>query len=780
MREIKKVAVLGAGVMGSGIAAHVANAGIPVLLLDIVPEGADNRNVVAAGAVEKMLKAKPAPFFNKRAAKLVEVGNLEDDLDKLADCDWICEAIIENLQIKQDLYTRLESVVKDTTIVTSNTSTIPLGHLVDGRGETFKSNFAISHFFNPPRYMKLLEVVKGAHTSDEAYAALKAFGDVKLGKDVVDCKDTPGFIANRVGIHWMNAAIQEAFRLGLTPEEADSVCGKPLGMPKTGIFGLTDLVGIDLSPKVVGSMIDLLPADDVLPSYFDADSASAKMIATLIERGDIGRKAKSKSGFYRRRKDGGKNISETLDLTTGEYRAKQRANLASVKAGRKGIKALLAAGDKGSEYAWEVLKNFAGYASLLVGEIADNIYQIDLAMRTGYGLKYGPFQLIDQMGVADFAARLEADGFKVGDILKVAGDQTLYKEDENGQYFLGLDGTYHLIDVAEGAWMLADIKRGAEPIAKNSSASIWDLGDGVACLEFHSKMNSVDAGIIEMVKTASKLHTKGYKALVIGNDADNFSVGANIGVALFQANMAMWPVVEQSISEGQNAYMALKYAPFPVVAAPAGMALGGGCEICLHADAIQAHGETYMGLVEVGVGVIPGWGGCKEMITRRMLNKRRAGGPMPALSSVFEDISTAKVATSAAEAKDMLFLRDGDGITMNRRRVLADAKAKALALAETYEAPEPVEISLPGRTASTAFKMAVDGFVDSGKATKHDRVVSHALAEVVGGGDTDITDVVTEKQLLKLEREAFMSLLKTKGTLDRIEHMLDTGKPLRN
>ena len=778
MTEIKKVAVLGSGVMGSGIAAHVANAGIPVMLLDIVPEGASDRNAVAQGAVDRMAKQKPAPLFNAKAKRLIAVGNLEDDFDKLADVDWICEAIIENLDIKKDLYARLEAVVKPTTIVTSNTSTIPLNKLVEGRGDTFKQNFAITHFFNPPRYMKLLEVVQGPDTSDAAYATLKAFGDVKLGKAVIDCKDTPGFIANRIGIHWMGAALNEAEKLGLTCEEADAICGKPIGVPKTGVFGLADLTGIDLQPKVQGSMLSLLPPDDVLVQYADPDAPLSKLILKMIDNGQHGRK--TGAGFYRQTKVDGKRVKETLDLATGAYRPFQKAELGSIRAAKKGIPALLAAGDKGSDYAWEVLKNLCGYAALLVGEIADNIHQIDTAMQTGYALQFGPFQLIDKIGVVDFVARLEKDGFEVGAILKAANGQPLYKEDDAGVHFMGLDGAYHLIEVAADAWMLADKKRGQKPIASNASASLWDVGDGVACLEFHSKMNAIDAGIIEMAKTASKLDKQGYKALIIGNDADNFSVGANIGIALFQANIAMWPLIEQGIAEGQNAYMALKYAPFPVVAAPAGMALGGGCEIVLHADAVQAHAETYMGLVEVGVGVLPGWGGVKEKILRHTQNKKRAGGPMPALTEAFTDISTAAVATSAAEARDKKFLREADAITMNRRRVLADAKAKALALVEGYQPPEAPVVNLPGKTAATAFKMAVEGFAAQGMATAHDVTVGTQVAWAVSGGDTDITEELTEKDLLKLEREAFMRLIKTGPTLERIQHMLETGKPLRN
>ncbi|WP_428245982.1 3-hydroxyacyl-CoA dehydrogenase/enoyl-CoA hydratase family protein [Ferrovibrio sp.] len=772
MTEIKKVAVIGSGVMGSGIAAHVANAGIPVLLLDIVPKGANNRNALAEGAIQKMLKTKPAPFMHPRVAKLVTPGNIEDDLAKLADVDWICEAIIENVELKRDLYAKLEQNRKKGSIVTSNTSTIPLDLLTQGLPDSFAADFAVTHFFNPPRYMRLFELVKGPKTRADAIAALRKFGDEKLGKEVVDCKDRPGFIANRIGIYWSTVATALAYDMDLTVEEADSIIGKPTGIPKTGIFGLADLTGIDLGPYVVGSMLKTLPASDPLPQFYKADHPLNALMQKMIKDGYTGRKGKG--GFYRNK---GK---EALDLKTGEYRPKLRANLDSVKAARKGLRALVEFDDKGGKYAWGVLSRVLSYAADLVPEIVDDIAAVDVAMKTGYAWKYGPYEQIDQLGTAWFAEKLKAAGMPVPKMVQVANGRPFYKEENGKAYRLTPSGEYAEIVVAEGAWMLADIKRGKQPILSNKGASLWDVGDGVACLELHTKMNAVDADIIAMVKEAAKIDKKGFKALIIGGDYDNFSVGANVGIALFQANIAMWPAIEQGIAEGQDAYMKLKYAPFPVVAAVAGMALGGGCELALHSDAIQAHAESYMGLVEVGVGVIPGWGGCKELITRAITNKRRPGGPMPALAQVFEAISTAKVATSAMEARDMLILRDGDGITMNRRRLLADAKAKALKLVENYAAPKPVEINLPGPSAKAAMSLAVEGFAQQGKATKHDVVVSSALANVVSGGNTDITEVVTEKKLLELERENFMSLIKTNATLDRIEHMLTKGRPLRN
>jgi len=779
MSEIKKVGILGAGLMGSGIAAHVANAGIPVVLLDIVPDGAEDRNMLSAGAVERMKKQSPAPFMDTRNAKLITCGNLEDDLDQLADCDWICEAVLERPDVKHDVYKRVDAVRKAGSIVTSNTSTIPLGTLIEGQSDAFAADFAITHFFNPPRYMRLLEIVGGEATRADAIETLSVFGDEMLGKEVVACKDTPGFIGNRIGIYWSYTAMSQAIDMGLTIEETDAIVGKPMGIPKTGIFGLVDLTGIDLAPHVNASMMSLLPPSDAFCQAFDAEGKLATQIQKMIDEGYTGRKGKG--GFYRLVRDGAKKTKEVLDFETGEYRLPQKPTLKSVRAARKGLRVLAEYDDKGGKYAWVVLSKVLSYAASLVGEIADSIHDIDRAMKTGYAWKYGPFEQIDQLGTAWFAERLAAEGLEVPAIIKAAGDNPMYRDDGEKRLQMTPSGDYAEIVIEGDAWRLADKKRGREPIAKNGSASLWDVGDGVACLEFHSKMNSIDGDITAMIQKAVKLDKQGYKALIIGNDADNFSVGANVGLSLFAANTAMWPMIEQGVKAGQDAYLALKYAPFPVVAAPAGMALGGGCEVTMHCDAVQAHAESYMGLVEAGVGLIPGWGGCKELVFRHTLNPKRPGGPMPPIASAFETISMAKVSRSAAEAKNLMFLRREDGITMNRARVLADAKAKALSLVEGYAAPDrDIEISLPGPTARVALEMAVGGFIDQGKATAYDGVVGGYLAGILSGGDTDVTEVVTEKDLMKLEREAIVALLRNGKTLDRITHMLETGKPLRN
>ncbi len=773
--SINRVAVLGAGVMGSGIAAQVANAGFDVVLLDIVPEGGADRNAVAAGAVEKMLKTQPAPFMDPRNARRITVGNLEDDLGMLARADWIVEAVIERLDVKRDLYRKVDAVRKQGSIVSSNTSTIPLRSLAEEMPESFRHDFLITHFFNPPRYMRLLELVAGPATRDEATEQVREFCDRALGKGVVDCKDTPGFIGNRIGVYWLQCAVLEAMRQGLTVEEADAVAGRPLGIPKTGVFGLMDLVGIDLMPHIMASMDSLLGADDPMREYFEVPDLVEKMIAD----GYTGRKGKG--GFYRLQRDGGKRIKQAIDLASGEYRDAETARLESIETGRSaGLRALMEHSDKGGAYAWRIMSKTLSYAASLVPEIADDIVAVDEAMKLGYNWTYGPFELIDRLGAAWFANRLGDEGEPVPALLTSVGEDTFYRVADGRRQHFGTDGDYRDIARAPGIELLADVKLRSQALADNDSASLWDVGDGVACLEFHSKMNAIDPDILDMIGKALEIVPGRYKGLVIYNEGANFSVGANLGLIMFAANTAAWGDIESTVRGGHQAYRALKYAPFPVIGAPSGMALGGGCEVLLHCDAVEAHAETYMGLVEVGVGLIPGWGGCKELLLRWWQDKRRPGGPMPAISQAFETISLASVSTSGADARRLRFLRHDDGITMNRDRVLANAKARLLALAEDYVPPEPPEAALPGPTARMALRMAIDNFRRLGKASEYDAVIGDTLAEVLSGGNTDITETVDEDALLEVERRAFMSLVKRPETLARIEHMLETGKPLRN
>ena len=769
--EIKKVCVIGAGVMGAGIAAQVANSGTPVLLLDIVKPGDNDRDSVAKAAVAKMLKTDPAPFMSTAAAKLVETGNIEDHLGKVAECDWIVEAIIERVDLKQSLYRRLEEVRRPGAAVSSNTSTIPLAKLLEGLPESFQRDFLITHWFNPPRYMRLLEVVASAQTDPELVARVSAFCDHRLGKTVVRAKDTPGFIANRIGTLWMQQAVVEAMDAGLSVEEADAVMGKPFGFPSTGVFGLLDLVGLDLMPHINASMKATLPAGDA----FHASVRDLPLLEKMIADGYTGRKGKG--GFYRINKTAGK-VKESIGLVTGEYQPSAKFALPAGAA--KDPRALISGADKYSAYAWKVMAPTLFYAASLVPEISDDILGVDEAMRLGFNWKSGPFELLDKLGPKAVADRLRAEGKPVPSLLDKVGEGTFYRIEDGRRAYFGTDGAYHPVERPAGVLKLEDVKLALKPVLKTASASAWDVGDGVLCVELTGKMNAFDESVMTLLNQAVALVKKSYKALVVYTDGDTFSAGANLGLALFAANIAAWGELERQIETGQRTFKALKYAPFPVVTAPAGLALGGGCEICLHGDAIQAHAETYMGLVECGIGVVPGWGGCGEMIARGVASPMMPKGPMPAVAKAFETISTAKVSKSAAEARELMFLRPTDRITMNRDRLLYDAKARALELVVDYAPPPKPEFRLPGESGKVAMDGVVAGFRKTGVATPHDAVVADALATVLSGGEADVIDVVSEDKMLELERASFVRLLKTPATLARVEHMLETGKPLRN
>ncbi|PIW26874.1 MAG: 3-hydroxyacyl-CoA dehydrogenase [Rhodospirillales bacterium CG15_BIG_FIL_POST_REV_8_21_14_020_66_15] len=776
MTEIRQVAVIGAGVMGAGIAAQIANAGVPVHLLDIVPEGATDRDAVAKGAIDKLLKADPAPLMHARNARLITPGNTEDHLSRLADCDWIIEAVIENPAVKRDLYGRIAAVRHTRAVVSSNTSTIPLDVLTQGVDDAFRQHFLITHFFNPPRYMRLFELVSGPDTLDSVTRAVRNFADRTLGKTVIACKDTPGFIANRIGTYWLQCAVVEAIDRGIDVETADAAIGRPFGIPRTGVFGLLDLVGLDLMPHVLTSMAGALKDGDP----FHAVYREPDLIKRMIADGYTGRKGKG--GFYRLDPaSGDKRTKQVIDLKTGGYHDARRPSVAAVKAAKKGgPRALLGHPDAAGRYAWAVMGKTLAYAARLIPEIADDPASVDSAMRLGYNWKFGPFELLDKLDPAWFAARLRAEGGEVPPFLERVGDGTFYRVDGGVLcQFTEAEG-YVPVPRAESVLLLEDVKRRSRPVAGNRSASLWDIGDGVACLEFHSKMNSLNPFTLSMVDKAVDIVRRDFKALVIYNDAGQFSVGANIGLLLIPMFLHAWFLVRPLITMGQKTYRRLKFAPFPVVGAPSGLALGGGCEILLHCDAVQAHAETYVGLVEAGVGIVPGWGGCKEMLLRWTANPDRKKGPMPAVTRVFETIAMAVVAKSAAEARDHLFLRPDDGITMNRDRLLADAKARALDLAAGYQAPEAQKIRLPGPTARVAMDLAVAGFRKQGKATAHDVTVAHALAGVLSGGATDMTESIGEDEILTLEVAAFMELIRTPQTAARVKHMLKTGKPLRN
>ena len=803
MSAIERVAVIGSGVMGGGIAAHLANAGASVLLLDVAAKGGPDRSAVARAAVERLVKSNPPAFMHRRAAGRIDAGNLDDDLPRVGEADWIVEAVVERLDVKRDLYARLDAVRRPGAAVSSNTSTIPLARLTEGASAALQRDFAITHFFNPPRYMRLLEIVRGPATRPELVERLRDFADRRLGKGVVECKDTPGFIANRIGVFWLQCALIEAIEAGLGVEQADAALGPAAGIPKTGVFGLLDLIGLDLMPHVAGSMDALLPPGDALRRYMEVPEVLRRMVAG----GYTGRKGKG--GFYRLRREGGERIKESIDLATGEYRRSERARLACVDAAKTGgVRALVEHDSEEGRYAWRVLSSVLAYSASLVPEISDDLAGVDAAMRLGYNWREGPFELADRLGAGRLAARLRAEGRPVPPLLEAAREGGFYRESGGrveqiratgigsagaGSAGTGAAGTsaaeigpagtaagagYVPIVPPPGIIRLADVKRGRERVIGNDSASLWDTGRDVACLEFHTRMNTLDQAVLELVGQALALVPDRFAGLVVHNDGENFSAGANLGEALFAIGAGAWDRLAAAAELGQRTFKTMKYAPFPVVGAPSGMALGGGCEILLHCDAIVAHAETYAGLVEAGVGLVPAWGGCKELLARYSRGGPR--GPMPPVSRAFETVSLAKVSRSAHEARDFGLLRRGDAIVMNRDRVLAEAVDKVHALSPGYAPPEPPVFHLPGPSGKAALALAIGEFARTGKATAHDVVVAAALARVLTGGDADLVDEVEEDALLALEREAALFLMRTEGTRARIEHMLETGKPLRN
>ncbi len=796
-RDIKKVVVIGAGIMGSGIAAHLSNTGIKVDLLDIVPKDATDRDVIAKSAITRMKKANPATdpmsagFMDPANAKLVTPGNTEDHLESaLKDADWIIEVVLEDLTIKRNLFKKIDQFKKPGAIVSSNTSSIPLKNMSEGLSEEFKKNFAITHFFNPPRFMRLLELVGGEQTSPEVMETLRDFCDKELGKNVVECKDTPGFIANRIGTYFLFRAIIEAIDNGLKIEEADAVLGAPMGMPKTGVFGLVDMVGIGLIPHLTKSLLDSLPKSDA----FHRDcSVIPPIINQMIEEGRTGRRS-GKGGFYnmQKNKDGSKT-KKAVDLYIGKYRDADRPRLKSVKAAKKnGPRAVFEGRERASDYAWTVMRDTLLYTASLVPEISDEITEIDAAMREGYNWKYGPFELLDKIGIEWFTNKLEKEGRPIPPVLKMARGRPFYRKENGKMQHLTFHhgkqfGVYKDVPKQNGVLKLSDVKLNSKPILSGQSASLWDIGDGVVCLEFHSLMNTIDGSILnemnEAIKKVSNSNGK-YKAMVIHNEAPNFSAGANLALAQAFVKAGMWDTVESMVYSGQAVYKALRESPFPVVGAPNGMALGGGCEVLLHCDAVQAGAESYIGLVESGVGLIPGWNGCARYLERAQKAQEKPGarkGPFLSAKTAFQALMMPQfsISTSAQDARKKLWLNPDDGISMNTDRLLTDAKAKAVSLIEGYKPPEPAVFQLPGESGKATLRMAIDDFYANGSATWHDVVVSEALATVLTGGDTHIGKTLTENDIQQLERENFMSLLKTRQTQKRVGHMIAKGKPLR-
>ena len=666
---IDKVAVIGSGVMGAGIAAHCANAGCEVLLLDIVREESQDRSAVARNAIKMMHKANPEMLMHKRNAKRITPGNIEDDLHLLKDYDWVVEVIIENLEIKRNLYSKLLDCIGPNTILSSNTSTIPRSELVSELPEDISSRFLITHFFNPPRYLPLLEVVTSPEVNDDVVSRFCDFADRRLGKRVTMCNDRPGFIGNRLGVYFVQRAIKATLEHGLSVEQADAMLGRPIGLPKTGVFALMDLIGIDLIPKVGESLQSRLDQED---PFHKISGPGEDIIMSMIEEGNTGRKGKG--GFYRLNRDDGKKVKEARDLSSGEYRkANRRAAFPSAKMGKRGLSALMDCDDDGARFVTDVLLDTLAYAAFIVPDVSDDIYSIDGAMKVGYNWKKGPFEMMDSIGVPSMVKRLQDTGREVPKFLSQAQEKGSFYSIEDGEIMrLCSSGEMVVVERPEETLNVADLKRRGKPLKRNGSASIWDMGDGVLLVEYHTKMNAMDPMNIEMLVNAVDIaESDGFKGIVIGNDASNFCAGANLGLALFAANLGAWKDLEDFITLGQETYQTLKYCEVPVVAASAGLCLGGGAEVLMHCDAVQAHAESYIGLVEVGVGVVPAWGGCKELLGRLVEYGLVTNGPMGAAMKAFETIGTAQVAKSAEQASSLGFLAPSDQITMNRDRLLS-------------------------------------------------------------------------------------------------------------
>jgi 3-hydroxyacyl-CoA dehydrogenase len=793
--------------MGARIAAHIANAGVPCYLFDIVPPDADGpaRNQIAIAGLEAARKSKPAAFFEPSLARLVTLGNFEDDLKKLADVDWIIEAVVENLDIKRALLKKIEAVRKPGTIITTNTSGLPVAKISEGFSDEFRRFWFGTHFFNPPRYMRLLELIPTPESDPAAMDAIANFADVHLGKGIVRAKDTPNFIGNRIGTFSVLNVMRLMQDMDLSIEDVDALTGTALGWPKSATFRTIDLVGLDILSHVVSNMSSHVRDERSelgLPDFFKQ----------MLQRKWLG--DKTKGGFYKKAKakDGKEDERLGLDWKTLDYRPRQKAKFPALEMAKNveetgaRVRMLLGMngggpqkGDKAGQFLWTALSELWTYCANRVPEISDSVVEIDRAMKLGFNWEMGPFELWDEAGVEGTVTRMKKESNPVAanaEKLLASGKRSWYSDASNtasGRTYFDLGSSdYKPVQVPPGVWWVEVAKKSRGEVKKNSGASLVDLGDGVGCIEFHSKMNSLGADIIQLVTQSLKPGGPGgnFDAFVITNDAQNFSVGANLMLLLMAVQEEEWDDVDLVIRQFQNMTQAIKFSQKPVVVAPFGLTLGGGTEMSLHAAARQPHAELYTGLVEVGVGLLPGGGGCKEMLLRAVdsaaaIRKDGRGESvelMEAMKKTFETIATAKVATSAYEARGLGFLSDADRITMNRERVLSDAKARALELAQTgYQPPAPrTDIPAPGESILAALKMGVHLMRQGEFISDHEVKIGAKVAEVLCAGNLTPGTPVSEQYILDLEREAFKSLCGERKTQERIQYTLKTGKTLRN
>lgn len=814
MKAIHKVAVLGAGTMGARIAAHFANAGVPGYLFDIVPPDADGpaRNKIAAAGLEAARKSKPAAFMEASLTRLITVGNFDDDLKRLADVDWIIEAVVENLDLKRALLRKVEAIRKPGTIITTNTSGLPVGKIAEGFSDDFRRLWFGTHFFNPPRYMRLLEIIPTPETDRAATDAVSRFCDIHLGKGIVLAKDTPNFIGNRIGTFSVLNVMRLMREMDLSIEDVDALTGQAVGWPRSATFRTIDLVGLDILGHVVSNMVRLGAGDSPAPLDERSDLRLPDFYKQMLDRKWLG--DKTKGGFYKKVKGGkdGEDERLALDWKTLEYHPRQKPkfpaldmakNVEQTGARLKMLLGLDGTGpqknDRAGAFLWSALSELWTYSANRIPEISDSVVEIDRAMRLGFNWEWGPFELWDAAGVEATVERMKKENRPVAtnvERLLASGKKAWYLDDpkaNSGRAYWDLKHTnYEPVKVPSGVWSVEVAKKSNGVVKKNSGASLVDLGDGVACIEFHSKMNTIGSDIVQLISQTLKRGGPGdaFEAFVITNDAQNFSVGANLMLLLMSIQEEEWDEVDFAIRTFQGMTQAIKFSPKPVVAAPFGLTLGGGTEISLHAAALQPHAELYMGLVEVGVGLLPGAGGCKEMLLRAVDSAEsiRPGGRgesvelMEAMKKIFETIATAKVATSAHEARGLGFLKNSDGITMNRERVLTDAKARALELVRAgYEPAQPrTDIPAPGENILAALKMGVHLMRQGDYITEYEVKLATKIAEVLCGGNVTPGTPVSEQYILDLEREGFKSLCGEKKTQERIQYTLKTGKTLRN
>ncbi|GGJ90112.1 enoyl-CoA hydratase [Lentibacillus kapialis] len=797
-RSIKRAAVLGSGVMGAGIAAHLANVGIPTVMLDIVPreltkreekkgltlEDRAVRNRMASDSKKALLKQKPSPITSKKSLDLIDVGNIEDDIDKLADVDWIVEVVVENLEVKQNVFANIDKYRREGTIVSSNTSGISVEAMAEGRSEDFCKHFLGTHFFNPPRYLKLLEVIPTEATDPQVLAFMKTFGEDVLGKGVVEAKDTPNFIANRIGTYGLLVTVQEMLKGGYSIGEVDSITGPMIGRPKSATFRTLDVVGLDTFIHVANNVHDQVEGNE--KDVFKVPSFMQKM----YEKGWLG--AKSGQGFFLKKK--GKDGSTIYELNpqTFEYedRKKIKTNATEMakqeKVPSRKLKALVSAeGDKAGDFVWSVLKPVLIYSAELAGEIADDIIAIDQAMKWGFGWDIGPFETWDALDLPKSVERMQREGSEVPEwVLNMldSGNESFYHT-ENGNVYYYDKGEYKRQHFNPKEVNLKRLKDEKDVIKKNAGASLIDLGDGVAGLEFHSQGNAIGLDIIKMINDSIEEVNKNYKGLVIGNQGKNFSVGAHLGMMLMSAQDGDFLELDMVVRQFQNTAMTIKYSKKPVVVAPFNMTVGGGAELCLPSASIQASAETYMGLVEFGVGLIPGGGGTKELYLKelRHLPKGVDFDLTKVANDVFEKVAMAKVSTSAEEARENGFLNSRDAISVNADHLLHDAKQNVLALTKAgYQPPKHEKIPVVGDGGYAAMLMGAKSLRFSGYASDHDLKIAEKLAYVLSGGRIKEGTLIDEQTMLDLEREAFLSLISEPLTQQRMQHMLLKGKPLRN